>query len=489
LALGRGFTEPYLWNYLAPVTTLPAPSHLYWMPLPSLVAAPFIAFAHLFTPAPLNADLTFHAAQIPFVMAAAALPALSYGVAWRATASRRHAWGAAWLTLFSGYYFLYWVTTDSFALFALVTAGALWLTVQAQQHNSGRFGFWAGVCVGLSHSARADGILVGGVIALWALSAAARRASRAQARWLLAAALGYGLVFGPWLMRNWLVIGSPLAPGGARAMWLLDYNDLFLYPADLLTPDRFVAAGAGVIGHNLWQAAQTNFGTLVAAQGAVMAFPFVLAGFWQLRRQALFQLAGAYTLALFAVMTFLFPFPGMRGGLLHSGAALLPFFFTAALVGLDAAVEAAGRWLTHWQPARSKPIFAALLIGLITLLALSLFYGRYVNPNRLVNHLYQEVGVWLTQAGDETSIVLSNTPPAFYYHTGHPSLIIPNGDAETLAHVMRVFGARWVLLDAGHPAGLATLYAAPTRDPRFALRATFGERNEMPAYVLEFTGP
>src|SRR5437868_4378732 len=54
LAQGRGFTEPYLWTYLAAgdapaVAPAPGtqrwPSHMYWMPLTSIVAAPFMAGA------------------------------------------------------------------------------------------------------------------------------------------------------------------------------------------------------------------------------------------------------------------------------------------------------------------------------------------------------------------------------------------------------------------------------------------------------------
>ena len=39
LAEGKGFTEPYLWNYLDNPTGLPHPSHTYWMPLASIVSA------------------------------------------------------------------------------------------------------------------------------------------------------------------------------------------------------------------------------------------------------------------------------------------------------------------------------------------------------------------------------------------------------------------------------------------------------------------
>ncbi len=43
LAAGRGFTEPFIWNYLDDPSGLPRPSHQYWMPLPSILAALFIS--------------------------------------------------------------------------------------------------------------------------------------------------------------------------------------------------------------------------------------------------------------------------------------------------------------------------------------------------------------------------------------------------------------------------------------------------------------
>src|SRR5512136_2130317 len=39
LAQGQGFTDPYVWNYLDQPSGLPHPSHLYWMPLPSILVA------------------------------------------------------------------------------------------------------------------------------------------------------------------------------------------------------------------------------------------------------------------------------------------------------------------------------------------------------------------------------------------------------------------------------------------------------------------
>jgi len=51
LAQGGGFSEPFLWNYLDDPAGLPHPGFLYWMPLPSLLAAPFAAlFSNLQSP-------------------------------------------------------------------------------------------------------------------------------------------------------------------------------------------------------------------------------------------------------------------------------------------------------------------------------------------------------------------------------------------------------------------------------------------------------
>jgi hypothetical protein len=58
LSEGRGFQEPFVWNYLDDAAALPHPSHLYWMPLPSILAA-----------AGMNAIGGFRAAQLPLFSA------------------------------------------------------------------------------------------------------------------------------------------------------------------------------------------------------------------------------------------------------------------------------------------------------------------------------------------------------------------------------------------------------------------------------------
>ena len=79
LARGHGFTEPYLWNYLADPQTRPAPSHAYWLPLASLLAA-----AGMW----LSGQTTYAAARIGFILIAALVPPLTATLAFRLTSNR-----------------------------------------------------------------------------------------------------------------------------------------------------------------------------------------------------------------------------------------------------------------------------------------------------------------------------------------------------------------------------------------------------------------
>ena len=94
---GRGFNDPYIWNYLDDPAGPPHPSHLYWMPLPSLIAWAGMA---LFGP-------SYRAGQLGFILLSSLLPLVSYAVARRISDQRRHALLAALTTIFSGFYLYY----------------------------------------------------------------------------------------------------------------------------------------------------------------------------------------------------------------------------------------------------------------------------------------------------------------------------------------------------------------------------------------------
>ena len=68
LVRGKGFTEPYLWNYLDNPQGLPHPSHAYWMPLASIVAAAGMG---------LTGQATYASARLGFILLAALVPLLT----------------------------------------------------------------------------------------------------------------------------------------------------------------------------------------------------------------------------------------------------------------------------------------------------------------------------------------------------------------------------------------------------------------------------
>ncbi|HMQ56515.1 MAG TPA: hypothetical protein PKD98_30830, partial [Anaerolineae bacterium] len=165
LAEGRGFVEDFIWNYLDQPDGLPQPSHRYWMPLTSILVAFGMAAG----------GVNFAAAQIPFILLSALLAPLSYGTAMLLSGQRRHGWLAGLLAIFSGFYFPYWTATDNFTPFALTGALALilawwanWRTCPEQSPRPSELEAWdriayiltAGVCLGLAHLARADGLLL-----------------------------------------------------------------------------------------------------------------------------------------------------------------------------------------------------------------------------------------------------------------------------------------------------------------------------------------
>ncbi|MBM4421908.1 MAG: glycosyltransferase family 39 protein [Chloroflexi bacterium] len=465
LAQGQGFTEPYLWNYLGDPQSLPQPSHLYWMPLTSIVAAlSMAAFGQ-----------SFAAARFPLLLLASLLPLITYHCSLRATGLHRHAFGAGLLTIFSGFYPAYWGTTDSFALYGLIGGATLLAISHTAESRDWRWAFAAGVGAGLAHLTRADGILllaVGGSCVVSGKQPFARRPSLFIGSLFIVHSslfiVGYLLATLPWLIRNMLAVGSPLGRGGASALWLLDYNDLFNYPPNL-TPQRYFAAGWAAILDGKWQSLLINLQTIIGVQGLVFLTPFIALGLWQLRRHTYFRPALLYAAMLYIAMTLAFSLPGARGGLFHSSAALMPFYFAACFAGLDAAIDWAAARLKHWQPEKAKLNFSILTIAMAAILTLAMITIRLKEWNG-GDASFREIGAAIP--GD--AVVMSNNPPGFWVATGHPGIPLVNGDVSILLLAADRFNARYVLLDHNIPAGLGALYASE-RGERLQLVNRWGE--------------
>ncbi|GAP17974.1 hypothetical protein, partial [Levilinea saccharolytica] len=118
LAEGKGFWENVLWNYLDDPAGLPHPSHAYWMPLASILAAGGML---------VSGTTSFWAAKLPFLLLAAGVPVVSAALGYRLTGRRGLAWLAGALGLAPGFYAAYMTLTETFALYMLLGGGVLLL--------------------------------------------------------------------------------------------------------------------------------------------------------------------------------------------------------------------------------------------------------------------------------------------------------------------------------------------------------------------------
>lgn len=481
LARGAGLEAPYVWNYLDGAQGLPTANFTYWMPLPALIAAPFVWLAGPTAPNPaLQPELLFWA-SLPMAALGALVPVLAAATAWHASARTDLAWLAGVLALATGLYVIRWSNVDSYAPFAVSAAAAFGAVTLGDHTADRRWWIAAGVLAGLAHLTRADGVLVPATIVLWGCVGLgqARRMDLVGA-FLLA----YGLTLAPWLLRNLMTTGSPLGLGGARTLWALDYDELFSLDPTRLTLARYMATDLSAQVSAKIAALSSNLATLWIAQGQVLMLPLALVGAWRWRRSPLVQMNGLFGVLLLLALSFAFTYPGPRGAFLHSGGALVPVLAAGGALGLDQAVSWAAR-RRGWVLASARPVFlgAALMVQVAAGAALA--FGRPLGDSLSPLEAYARADA-LLPPGAGAAVV---NPPAFYYHTGRPAIVIPDGPVADLAAAVDRFGLRYVVLDGNHAAGLLALYENPDKSVEFRLLAPLNGEGEAPVWLLERQPP
>ncbi len=466
LAQGNGWVEPYLWNYLNNPPDLPQPAFGYWMPLVSLVAAAGIRLAPVLDP--------WWAARLPLILIAGFIPPLTAGLSFHLAENTAQARLAGLLALFPGYYLAQMTTTDAFALTMALGGMFFFLSDGGSMQLEARL-FGLGVIAGLMHLARADGILWLGLALLvgvyrlypeWRSSPKGKKFLAHGAVSILAGGLGYTAVMGGWFWRNWQAWGSLFPPGNSYTLWLNQYEQTMIFPANLITLQGWLLAGWGTHFQAWLDALSANLQTAVAVQGGIVLFPFVIIGMVKLRKKVAVRLAVFAWLLLLLLMTFVFPFSGVYGAYFHSSAAFQPIFWSVAPLGIGVAVQWAAR-LRHWQRAAQVYRFLAVLL-LVTGGALSagLYFQRVIGSNadgvraweRSAVH-YRAVEDLLSADGArEDERVLVNNPPGYYLASGRASLVIPFGDPTMLLAAARKYRVDYVVLGDENPPMLGDLY-------------------------------
>jgi hypothetical protein len=498
LQRGRGFAVDFIWNYLDSPEDVTHPSNLYWMPLSSILAfLPMKVFG-----------ASYRAAQIPFLLLSSLPPGVAYAISWLSCSRRDYAWLAAILTTFAPFYLKYWASPDNFAPFAVSASLGLLAMSLLWGKRQGRYALLTGVMLGLSHLARADGVLLWLAFFLtltlmilegrWS-NPSSRPSSRSFSLpdvsvWIAVALGGYLVVMAPWLWRNWTLIGSPLSGAGTKTIFLRSYADLFSYSADL-SWQSYLAWGWSNILRSKAAAAVHNLTVVLGALQFHLA-PMALIGLWQLRRRREYIPFHVYGATLYLAMTLIFTLPSQHASMLHSTAALLPFIFAATLPGIDSVVDWIALRRRTWHAPTARKVFRYGLAALVVII--SLFdYSRSVflslDPLGFrplwneANTGYVAVSQWLDSRAPDDTVVMVVDPPAYYYFTHRPSVVIPNESVVGVLDVAGRYRAEYLILEYDHVPALDPLYRGEALHPGLILEHRFHDasQNEIQVYSIQ----
>ena len=444
LVKGHGFTEPYLWNYLDGATSLPHPSHTYWMPLASIVAA----FGMWLT-----GQVAYSSARLPFLLIAALNVPITAALAYSFSKDRALAIISGLLAAFSVYSAPFVIATENFGIVILL--GGLYFIVSGkliENPNLKKYWLFLGLLVGLQALSRSDGLLWFPMTLLLMLWLAPKNSFRIAVNFFVKNSfvmfIGFLLVMTPWYIRNLNTFGTLMTPGGSRALWLTAYAETFIYPPETLTAQRFFASGWDAIISARATALGINTMSSIAAHGEIILFPFVVIAIYGYYRNNLrVKLASIAWLILFFVMTIIFPFAGPRGAFFHAGMAFQPMWWALAPLGLDEFLLFLRK--RKWGDDKAKVIFRAALVLIAVILTAFVAYIRLFSIGWGQGELeYPAVEEFLLDNGIQPDdIVIVRNAPGYYLATGRPAISLPFGTQDTLHEVARQFDANYLILE------------------------------------------
>ncbi len=507
------WNEPFIWNYLGEPQGLPNPAFSYWMPLAGVVSAIGIS---------LSGMANFWGARIGFILIAGFLAPLTAYMAYSFAPYKWAALLSGSIALFSGFYFAYLPTTETFAIY-MVLGGIFFFLVfrlqrdfiqlstdselhrhdldtQIRRINSPAWVYLLmGLVCGLMFLTRIDGVIWLGlagiaIIFQWiqVIKFENLRGKSASNFYGIILPLAFilfpfVLITSPWFFRNIEIFGSLFAPGTGRALWLTGYDEIFTYPASILTYERWLNSGIFELLRIRGWALGLNSLTTFAVQGGIILFPMILVGIWAKRTDWRVILAVCGWLVTFLMMTFVFSHQGARGGFFHAGAGFQPLFWALVPSGLIVITKWAAN-TRNWEIERALRMFASgtvIIIILITVVVTRqrlLGSSQYASAWGSIAFAYQEVESYLVKNGiGDEEIVMVNNPPGYYAMTGRQSIVIPHGDLNSVLLAGKNYQANYLILDENYPQGLEEIYKYPGDFPGMQYMDTI---NRMQIYSI-----
>jgi hypothetical protein len=451
IAEGRGLVTDAIWSYQLPPLTFPRPAFEIWLPLPSLLAAPFMAV--------LGTGL--RGAQVSSVLVSSIVPVLAWRLATDLAAerglpmvrARALALGAGVVASLYGPLAIFGAQPDStapFTVFAL--ASCVLMERIARDPAGGRASdlrlMGLGATLGLAALTRNEAIWYAAAWVLVATSVArsmdAGTRVRAGVRLVGAPALLAIAIYAPWAARQWATFGTPLPGQAVTNAFSRTGSDIFAW-SDRPSFTTWLAQGpAKLLSDRV--AAFWNDLVSVLLLPAIPVGPVGIIGLpWVLRSQVLRPLLLGSALTFLAT-TLVFPVATQSGTFLHAAGPVHVLLVISAVAVADMLVAAIGA-RRRWRPS-SAAIGPAVLAALAVpplLLAASVYAAMATTAEQRYADLLASTdaaGVPLAQ----NAPVISDYPIWLAETARVPTLALPDETPESVLDLARTFGARLLVV-------------------------------------------
>jgi len=447
IAAGHGLSVDFVWifaevgNHLPNPAVLPIPSNAHWLPLASLIEAPFIA---IFGPNP-------YAAALPMAIIGSLAAPLTWFIARDMGARPIVGAAAGVLSAIPGAATVFMAQPENFAILQPLVAATIWCAARGLKGDGRSFAV-----------ARNDGILLAGMVGLvwladrvrwWRARRGERSSSHVEDRQpisVLAGVVALGLflvVMGPWWIRQLLVFGSisPTSSNGA-ALWIRtiqEWNSITAQPSLA----KFLAQGPGPILESRLGGLLSALANFVVFICSVVLLPFLVVGALAKRRSLDFAPWFLYTFIAFAGATILYPLHVPGGAFIHTAIGLAPH---AAILSVEGILLAVG-WLAgrrrRWDEGMAGIVFVWGLVGVVA--ASAFVFAKPVAAGwEAVRAPRQALASELTRlAIPADDRIMSIDSGGIKYYTGHPGVVSPDDPIETIESVARAYDIRWLVVE------------------------------------------
>jgi hypothetical protein len=444
---GRGLVIDAIWSYATPPLTFPRPAFELWLPLPTILASAPMA---LFGP-------TFRAAQASSIVLAGVVAVLAWALGSMAAEERGLTGGRARAIalgtgLTSAVYLplvLASAEPDSTLPFAALALGACLLMGRLIRPEAPVPATWSlvalGILVGLAALARNEAAWLAPtwVFFAWGIN---RARPGTLARLLGIPAIVALALYGPWLIRDWLVFGSPLPGQVAANAFALRREDIFAW-ADPPTLERYLDAGWARLLDLRWAAFVHDLGAVLLVLGAPVSAIGLISLPAASRRGVTLRPLIVFALITFTVTTLVFPVATTWGTFLHAAGAVHVLLILSALLAGDSVLAAVSR-RRGWgrSPAWMAPAFtiATSIVFTVAVLPVVAASGKAtLDSYTALPAALQVAGAPLPEDGTP---VITNHAIWLAETTGTPAISLPLESPSSTLDLARAFKARLVVV-------------------------------------------